>query len=125
MHGGSRQWSQVETLRHRLRAPEHVRPPISVQGECEARTCLAARTVSLVAGRTKQNANVDLSPCYTRRRQLEIELAHPQERAWSEGHKAGKSDRLRTSCPYNKGVMQQAWLAGWGEGQKSKNAKDA
>jgi len=51
-------------------------------------------------------------------------MAHPQERAWSEGHKAGKNDGLRTSCPYNKGTMQKAWLAGWGEGQKSKNSKD-
>ena len=49
--------------------------------------------------------------------------AHPQERAWSEGHKAGKNDRLRTSCPYNKGMMQRAWLGGWGEGHKSKKAE--
>jgi ribosome modulation factor len=50
-------------------------------------------------------------------------MAHPQERAWSEGHKAANNDRLRSSCPYNKGMMQQAWLVGWAEGQKSRAAK--
>ena len=52
-------------------------------------------------------------------------MASPQDRAWSEGHKAGSHDKALSSCPYGSGVMQQKWHQGWHEGQKAKGAKGA
>ena len=51
-------------------------------------------------------------------------MASPQDRAWSEGHKAGSHDQPIGSCPYGNGMMQQKWHQGWREGQKAKDAKD-
>jgi hypothetical protein len=34
-------------------------------------------------------------------------MASPQDRAWSEGHKAGSHDQPLSSCPYGSGMMQQ------------------
>ena len=52
-------------------------------------------------------------------------MASPQERAWSEGHKAGSHDKPLSSCPYGSGMMQQKWQQGWSEGQKARDAKGA
>lgn len=52
-------------------------------------------------------------------------MANPQDRAWSEGHKAGSHGQPLTACPYGSGIMQQKWHEGWREGQKAKDAKGA
>ncbi len=49
-------------------------------------------------------------------------MASPQDRAWSEGHKAGSHGQPLSSCPYGSGMMQQKWHQGWNEGQKAKGA---
>lgn len=49
-------------------------------------------------------------------------MASPQDRAWSEGHKAGAHGQPLSACPYGSGMMQQKWHQGWHEGQKAKGA---
>ena len=51
-------------------------------------------------------------------------MANPQERAWSEGHKAGKHGQAEGSSPYKKGTLSEAWLQGWRVGQQSRDGKD-
>src|SRR5579884_1097022 len=93
-------------------------------GERDTRPCFAGRR-AWYRGRTEADCLRRSGTMLTLGQRIGDRMAHPQERAWCEGNKAGKNDRLRASCPYSKGIMQQAWLAGWGEGQKSNNAKDA
>jgi ribosome modulation factor len=50
-------------------------------------------------------------------------MASPHDRAWSEGHKAGKHNEPETANPYGSGTMQQAWQTGWKAGQATKSAK--
>jgi len=49
-------------------------------------------------------------------------MASPHDRAWSEGHKAGKHDQPVSSSPYKKGMMHTAWLRGWAAAQKARDA---
>ena len=51
-------------------------------------------------------------------------MANPQERAWSEGYKAGKHNEPMSKCPYRSGMAMQAWMQGWRNGQQSRDAKD-
>ncbi|MCL6741709.1 ribosome modulation factor [Sphingomonas sp. RB56-2] len=50
-------------------------------------------------------------------------MASPQDRAWSEGHKAGKHGEPISACPYGSGMMQQSWQVGWRAGQAARDAK--
>lgn len=52
-------------------------------------------------------------------------MASPHERAWAEGHKAGKHSKSKNSCPYGSGMMQQHWQNGWAAGQAAKDANSA
>jgi ribosome modulation factor len=56
---------------------------------------------------------------------MEVSLASPHDRAWSEGHKAGKNKQDISSSPYKKGMMQVAWMQGWQAGVKTLDSKDA
>ena len=50
-------------------------------------------------------------------------MASPHDRAWSEGHKAGKHNEPLSACPYGSGMMQQSWQVGWRAGQAAKATK--
>ena len=52
-------------------------------------------------------------------------MASPHERAWSEGHKAGKNAKPAKACPYGSGTMQQHWQAGWAAGQAASKSDSA
>lgn len=49
-------------------------------------------------------------------------MASPHDRAWSEGHKAGKNAKPISACPYGSGMMQQHWQAGWNAGHAAKES---
>lgn len=52
-------------------------------------------------------------------------MASPHDRAWAEGHKAGKNAKPKTSCPYGSGMMQQHWQNGWAAGHEEKDSSNA
>jgi ribosome modulation factor len=51
------------------------------------------------------------------------EMPSPMDKVWSEGYKAGKHDQPLSSSPYKKGMTYQAWVQGWENGQKAREAK--
>ena len=50
-------------------------------------------------------------------------MPSPMDKVWSEGYKAGKHDQPLSSSPYKKGMTYQAWVQGWENGQKAREAK--